>query len=269
VSVWLFTSAKGSPGVTTSVMAIAWAWPTAGEGRRVLVVDADMAGSGIIPGYLRAGIRNEGGLLAVAQVRSVDLAQSLVDASSPLDEDENCLLLQGITDPTQVPALHGVWPALLQGCADLHDQGMDVLIDAGRIDTGPDWASLVAQVQGSVVVVVRSTLVSIAAATPSIRGIGPHRAPMVLVVGSGNPYSCVEIRDALGVDMVSELSWDPRTAGVFSDGEPAGWGFARSRLMRSAHDTACRLQSVAAPAEPAGQVADRDSHGPLGHRVWS
>ena len=39
MTVIALTSAKGSPGVTTTALALAWAWPQIAPGRRVLVVD--------------------------------------------------------------------------------------------------------------------------------------------------------------------------------------------------------------------------------------
>ena len=66
MAVLAFASAKGAPGVTTSVLALAFAWH-----RPALIVEADMTGSSsVLSGFLRGGpapLRLEGeGVLILA-----------------------------------------------------------------------------------------------------------------------------------------------------------------------------------------------------------
>ena len=70
MTVIALTSAKGSPGVTTTALALAWAWPQVAPGRRVLVVDADMAGGDLAPGYLRGAVSSTDGVLGLAAART-------------------------------------------------------------------------------------------------------------------------------------------------------------------------------------------------------
>ena len=73
MTVIALTSAKGSPGVTTIALALAWAWPQVAPDRRVLVVDADMAGGDLAPGYLRGAVSSADGVLGLAAARPTDL----------------------------------------------------------------------------------------------------------------------------------------------------------------------------------------------------
>lgn len=62
-------SASGAPGVTTAALALLWTWPQAVPGRRALLIDADPACSGLLPGFLEAGIPAGGGVLGLAAER--------------------------------------------------------------------------------------------------------------------------------------------------------------------------------------------------------
>ena len=101
MAVIAFTSAKGSPGVTTAILALAWLWPEASSGRRVLVVDADMAGGDIAAGYLQGTAPTTDGLLGFAADRRTDRGAALWDHLIALDDDGSRLLMTGISAPSQ------------------------------------------------------------------------------------------------------------------------------------------------------------------------
>jgi len=62
MAVVAFASAKGAPGVTTSVLALAFAWH-----RPALVVEADMAGSSsVLSGFLRGGTDHSRGIVGLS-----------------------------------------------------------------------------------------------------------------------------------------------------------------------------------------------------------
>lgn len=249
MTVAVFGSVKGAPGVTTSVLALAWVWPTV-TGRRVLVVDADTAGSGILPGLLHAEPAATGGLLALAATRDTDQVAAILSAATALDGDEDRLLLTGVSDPAQARALDGLWPRLTQACADLDAHGVDVLVDTGRIsdrrELGGLWQAATVRVVG-----VDSRLAGIATAR-TVLGVDTEQGqpPRLLVIGPDRPYSIAEIRTALRLGGVDALAWDPRAAGVFSDGTPAGWWFTRSPLLRTARILAGRLHGLTFHAPP-------------------
>lgn len=243
MTVHVFASAKGSPGVTASVLALATVWPAA-TGRQVLVVDADPAGSGILPGYLRATSPSGRGLVALAAVRPNHLAGALFDACLRLDQSGDVLLLPGLTDPAQATALTELFSSLPSVLGSLHVDGVDVLIDAGRLDARSGSAPLIAAANARVLV-ARSSLVSLASVGPVLDRA--HRAGQVwrvLVLGPGRPYSTTEVAAALKTaEPVLEQPWDPRAAATFSDGTSPGWRHDRSPFMRAARALARHLSN--------------------------
>ena len=69
MSIIVLTSASGSPGVTTTVMGLALAWP-----RPVLVVEADpTGGSGILAGHFKGQVAHAQGLIELAMAQRQDL----------------------------------------------------------------------------------------------------------------------------------------------------------------------------------------------------
>lgn len=277
MSLIALASAKGSPGVTTTALALAWAWPEATAGRRVLVVDADMAGGDISPGYLRGAAPADRGLLSLAAERAIDLQARLWDHLISLDGDQTRLLLTGITDRSQARALAPQWPALAEALTDLagDEQPVDVLVDLGRLGTTSEATPLLERAD-LLLVGLRSSLTATAATRSVVRwlaqspGGAPARSQRVgaVVVGAGHPYGSREIAEAVGVPVVTAMAWDPTNAEVLSAGLPAGWRFARSALMRSAGagvQDICRfLQGTAGLPEPdRGPVVGgrRSSHG--------
>jgi len=121
-------SAKGSPGVTTTALALARTWAGATGGRRALVLDADMAGSGLAPGLLSAPATDVG-LLALAAERTHPDTGAVLAHALALDPAATAMVLLGVTDPSQARAVSGLWPALVRTARDLHEAGVDVLAD--------------------------------------------------------------------------------------------------------------------------------------------
>jgi hypothetical protein len=74
-------SAKGSPGVTTTALALALTWTSP-----VILAECDPSGGSVLPGFLRGQLGTDRGLmpLAAAELRSERLAtdfwQHLVDS---------------------------------------------------------------------------------------------------------------------------------------------------------------------------------------------
>lgn len=256
MGVVVLASAKGAPGVTTAALALGWAWPAAVPGRRSLVVDADVAGSGIAAGLLQGNTPDGGGLLALAAERSRLSGEALLSASLTLDATGSRMVLLGITDPPQSRALAPLWPDLLTACREL--DGADVLVDVGRLGATNEPAALL---EGAdlAVLVVRSDLASLAAARPAVRRLrelrGPGAGLEVLLVGERDPYPAAEIAGALGVEVIAVLADDPAAARVLSAGNPAGPRFARSALIRSAGAAATRLAARLTATAPTGAMS--------------
>jgi hypothetical protein len=264
MAVLAFASAKGAPGVTTSVLALAFAWH-----RPALVVEADMSGSSsALSGFLRGGTDHSHGLvgLSVAARQHGFTDQGLWEQCLRLGEER--YLLPGIADPAQAAALTTAWGPLAGVLADLEAAGLDVLVDVGRLGTA--YAPLpLLRAADAVVLVTRSRLPDVYALsrrTPSLRtdlaASQDDESLCVLTVGDGRPYSSREIEVSLGVRVASSLAWDPVSADVYAVGAPPGRHFESSPLVRTAATTASALSALVrdrrARITPAPQAPERE-----------
>lgn len=244
MSVIALTSAKGAPGVTTTAVGLALAWP-----RPVLLVEADAAGSSaILAGYLRANVPLSHGLidLAVAH-RDGALADQLVPSSLELP-GTTVRLLPGLATHAQAHSMTAVWPALAAALADLDTQGMDVIIDAGRVSAAAAPLPLL-RAADLVVLTARTTLPAIAGLRGTLSGLAEDLEAngrgastlQLLLVGEGHPYTGAEIAKHLGWPVLSTLAFDPTGAEVYSLGATPGRRFATSPLARSLTATASAI----------------------------
>jgi len=148
MAVVAFASAKGAPGVTTSTLALAFAWH-----RPVLVVEADMTGSSsVLSGFLRGTTDQSRGLvgLSVSARQHGFTDQGLWEQCLRLAEER--YLLPGIADPAQAAALSSAWPSIAVLLAELEAAGVDVLVDAGRVGTAYAPMSLLRAADAAVLV---------------------------------------------------------------------------------------------------------------------
>lgn len=230
-------SAKGSPGVTTSVLALGLQWPSA-----AIVASADPAGDDLRAGILQAAAPGNRGLL--------DLALSLRRGAADVAAHAVCLavdgrstwVLPGITDPQQMDVLAPHWPAVTTA---LLNAGRDVLVDCGRVSANRLPAPLVERA-ALVAVVLRPSLLGVDRARPLVAGLtrelGSGRSAAeigVLCVGDA-PYQPDEVARALEVPLLGVLPYDTGAAGRLADGEVlwrrpllrAGLGVASSMSRR-------------------------------------
>lgn len=231
-------SAKGSPGVTTSALALASQWT-----RRALVLEADPFG-----GDVRAGL---GGGTWPA---SAGIADAVVDLRST-GVDEMLRRRVHRSAPHSPPVLAGLgcvgqagsvpWAQI--GTALGRLRGADTLADCGRFALADGVTSLLG-VCDVLALVTGSSLRSVRAASrvaPLLRaevGVGADDAQVgVLVIGPGEPYSTIEIADGCGVPALGELPRDPGSATVWSEGARPGRAFERTPLQRAARRVAERL----------------------------
>jgi hypothetical protein len=242
-------SAKGSPGVTTTALALASVWP-----RTALVLDADPFG-----GDIRAGLANgewpgSAGLAeAVADLRSVGIDEALqrrVHRPTPWAPP----VLAGLGAVGQAATLP--WTQLGGELRRL--TGADVLADCGRYTTADGVGSLL-RCCDAVVLVTGSSLRAVRAASrvaPLLGqelGVAPGDPRLsVLVVSPDRPYPVAEIVQACRTALLGEVADDPRTAAVWSDGDrPSRW-FRRSPLQRDAGRLAAKLSGLdASPRDAA------------------
>lgn len=247
-----FVSAKGSPGVTTAVLAVASRWY-----RTAVVLDVDPFGGDVPAGLGRGAWPPDAGLLELmVDVRSMPVEEALrrrVVVAATFAPP----VLSGFGGLGQAAAVP--WRQLGAEFAQLSDA--DALADCGRYLPG-DVSELVAS-SDHVVVVSGSSLPAARATSrlvSTLRDSGPgrwsHDELSLLVIRSGQPYSAGEVAQSCSVRLLGELPDDPGAARVWSDGVPPGRGFGRSALQREAMQVGSALRTVTgAPALP-------DAHAP-------
>ncbi len=239
------TSAKGSPGVTTTALALTLSWP-----RNAVLAELDPAGGDVLAGYGRAE-QTAGGLSELElAARRGGLTRHLGAGLLQLDAAGRARLLPGLTDPAL--ARHVDWDRLAAALASLEDGATDVLADCGRLRAEHFPADALRRA-AVVTVVCGSSLRAVRAATHAVAelqtatGASPGAGRVAaLVVAPGEPYGEREIGEALGVPVVGTLPRDGKAAAVLSDGAPAGRLFAQSSLIRAAHGVAARMAAFTA-----------------------
>lgn len=248
MSLFTLCSATGAPGVTTTALALGWVWPLVHPDRRNLVVDADVSGSGILPGYTQAGVPAGGGVLALAAARRVGTAEEIVEHAVALDPDARRFVLTGLSAPTQARPLGPVWQSLADAAPSLGAASTDVLVDLGRLGHRYEPTPLIEQAD-TVVVVLGSTLASVTAAVEAVRALRGSRGPSqtaALLVSDGGPYSAREIAAELEVDRLPVIETDRWAARALTEAATAGWRFDRSPLLRAAREAAAHLRDTVA-----------------------
>lgn len=243
-------SAKGSPGATTTALALTYAWPVTGDDC-VVMVEADPMGGDVASGFLRGTVGPDVGVAALAAARNQPFDVAVMSAGLAVDGTGNRMVLPGLSGSGQGARLDGLWSTL----ADLASTRRDihVIADLGRVV--PSAVHPLVARADVVVLVTASSLRAVAAARPVIRrltepndGQATTRRVAAVVVGERRPYPADEVTDSLGVDLAGTIAWDPGTAAVLSDGEPMSRRFARSALIRSVSVVARSLHSMTADA---------------------
>jgi len=238
-------SAKGSPGVTTATVALTMAWSVAHPGRSALAVDADPIGGDIAAGVLRGAVPPSAGVLPLATARDLVAREALDSATVHLRGDGSARVLPGVPDQVRAAALPLAWDVLAELRADLHHEGTDVLVDAGRVDRGGLGSAWLAD-SDVAVLVVRPSLPAVMAAHRFAAAWTWAGVPLhLLVVDADSPYRAAEVADAVGVPLVGVLAFDPAGARVHSEGANPGRGFERTGYARSVRRVAGDLGRLA------------------------
>lgn len=234
-------SVAGAPGVTTTALAAAAAWPADADGGvRPVVVEGDPSGGDVM---MRFGLpTTTPSLLDVAAVAGQSYPGSVLAAVHELPFGVR--VVPGV--PGRGPCREAV-RLLAGGIGVLRGSERDlgtVLLDVGRLTD--DVEPLLA-VADRVVVVTRGGAEALAH-VPACGLDAAVGGRLVLVVVGPCPYPAQEIASTLGVERVLFLPWDARCVAAMSGPRSAAVrtdGFRPPRLM-----TAARLlaRQVAGPA---------------------
>jgi len=217
-------SAAGSPGVTTTALALALHWP-----RPVVLVEADPSGSsGLLAGFFRGQLDHRGLVDLVLAQRSDLLADTVPKLLYPLD-GSNASVLFGLRSHEQSAGVSVLWPALLAVLRGLDPAATDVIVDGGRLGL-PGYPLPLLAAADVALLVARSDLPGLAGsrswAGALVRDDGPGHAVRLLLIGEGGPYSAREVGKTLGLPVLASIEWAPDLARVYSHGRvppPLPW----------------------------------------------
>lgn len=254
-------AAKGSPGVTTTAVALAALHP-----RPAVVADLDPVGGDLALRYRDDGggpLDPDRGVLSLgAAVRhgEADPRPHLQMVPGGL---EVCL---GVSGPEQTTGLGPVWPRIATALRDLPDR--DVVADCGRIWPGSPALAVLAEAD-AIVLVVRSVPEQLSHLRDTIRGLGTltHRrlraAPIgVVVIARRRDHAAAPdvqrllASGGLAAGVLGALAHDPRGAGLLAESRARGLG--RRPLIRSARSLSPLVLHLAAGSGPV--TAPRHGH---------
>lgn len=247
MAVIVLTSAPGSPGVTTMALALSLTWP-----RDVLLADCDREPSqAVLAGYLRGLDAGGRGLSSVAQLHREgrSLQEELLRQSVPLTEGEDTKrrYLPGFSHPAAVRLFDGVWHGLGEAFEMLDSQGVDVIIDAGRVGSNglPGGLCIAADL---VLLVSRSTLRSLAATKlhlpilkEQVAGLATETPLGMMIVAPTKPYSSEEIAKLFQIPVWSEIPNNSRAAEVLLEGSAEPRRFREQLFMATVRGQAKSL----------------------------
>jgi hypothetical protein len=258
VSIYALVSPGGSPGVTTTALALSLGWP-----RQVILAECDPNGGDILAGLFAGHLEASSGLVPLAVEAGQNpeaAAAALWSQLIELDNERGRLLLPGISDPRQGVGLAPVWPVL---AATLAAVPADVIADCGRLDPGGGLEPVLAAAS-LVAVVMRPSLRQVSKARARVdmltQMLGGAGRLALLLVGEGT-HSPREVSRALGVPVAFALPSDEKTALVLSDGAGSRRGLSARPLIRAAGPAGRVLREAAAgraagqPQQPFGPAA--------------
>lgn len=224
-------SVKGSPGATTTALALTAAITARGD-RAALLVEADAAGGDLAPLLGRPIDPGMASLAAASRHEATRLELERHVQTLPAGGD----VLLGSTDPIEMEANLGT---LARRLSDLASSGQyETVIDAGRLTPASPATALVERADVALLC-LRETVPAIEAVAARrgwIGGLVGDRLGLVLL-GDAH-YAEAEIAAATGLPVVGRLPRDHRAVPPLHGGP--GPSPARSHLVRAArtlHET--------------------------------
>ena len=239
-------SAHGSPGVTTTALALAATWP---EHRRCLLVEADPFGGVIAARY---GLGDTPGLSSLAAV-----------GRRGLDDDvvwQHAQQLPGgvrvLVGPASADEAHAVLRDLAGALAawSAAHIAVDVIVDCGRLASGfPAVGPLLGA--GALMVLTRSSLDQLRPAAHRVGSLRHSGVDASLLLVGDQPYGAHDVTGTLGVPVAGVIAWDPRAGAVLTGTHGAVRDLRRSPLVRSVGTLADRL-AIPATGPDVGEDLD-------------
>lgn len=275
MSLIVFTSLAGSPGVTTATVAASVHWP-----RPAVVVEADTDNVGqVMTGFFRATLDVAAGMqhLTLAVTRDALTVQTLLDPDGGIAVPVHLLpissrtpipalppghrlwIVPGWRDLTPARGVQTVWTRLVALAEQLHERGTDLLIDLGRLDVDDPRTTLL-DAADQVVVCASATLTDLNRLHRRLRlpdlaarvGHGGHRFRLLLLEAPTTPVATADFTRAV-LPVAARLCFDPVGAAVFSHGNDDPHP-ARNRYRRDIRSAVTVLAAVTSSASTRDHV---------------
>lgn len=242
MALYCLCSPGGSPGVTTTGLALALGWP-----REVVLAECDPAGRRVLPGFLAERMQGPPGpgLLGLAMEidRDEQHAVRLEDYTIALGDRPGAFLLHGVRDPRHAAQLARWWPLLAEHFTAC---GTDVIADVGRVG-GPETPIGLLARADLVVMVLRGMLTQVDAAQPRLDALLSTlnwRVPVALCLIESGHYTPGVVSKALfGLPVLGSLPYATADARVLSDGARPRLSFRAALLMRTAASLGHRMRT--------------------------
>lgn len=245
MTVALVGAAKGSPGVTTTVGALAGRWP---EPREPFVVELDPSGGDLVVRLAQLDT-DQGGLRDTPS--TVQLAAASRHGLHPTTILEHTQRLPGLGEiralvsPSSTfassTAISELVAANLAACLAGID-AYDVIVDLGTLTaTSPVYPLL--RAERRVHLVVRTTLESILHTRDLVANLAATGVTCDLIVIGDRPYSPLDAAEAISAEVIATLPDDPVGAAALAGQARNPKILARTRLLRAAGQAATNLAS--------------------------
>lgn len=232
----LLGSAKGSPGVTTTVCALAATWP---EHREPFVLEVDPTGGDLVVRLAALESETEG---LHDTPSTVQLAAASRQGLHPTTLVQHAQRLPGLGEIRAVVAPASAF-ASSTAVTELvnanlantltSDTGFDMLVDIGAVAATAPTLPLLRAFR-YVVLVVRSTLESILHTRELVAALTATGVRSELIVIGDRPYSPLDASEAIGAPVLATLPFDPVGASAVAGEARNAKILGRSRLVRAA-----------------------------------
>ncbi len=249
MSLITFASAKGSPGVSTTVTSLASLWPT-----EVVAADLDPVGGDFALRHRTEDndplAENRGLVSLGAALRGGDEARL---ADHLQRTEDGLLVLAGVASPGQVRGLGTAWPHIARVLAS-HDE--DVLVDAGRFVSGSPVGPVIersdalvfvarADLEGLAHLRTRLTVLQESIRTGALEGL---RVGYLLVGDPGDARGQADTERlfasaGLSAQALGSVAHDPRTVRNLHTDSPRR--LRRSTYVRSLVEAGERIRTFA------------------------
>jgi hypothetical protein len=257
-------SAKNSPGVTTTAVALAEIGP-----RPVLLAECDPRYSDILAGYQQGAGDMTKGLLGLAAVHQrTDIAHEIYNYVQPLREGNEARLLAGIQVPAQAAGISALWEPLSRILPTMivKRRPVDVIVDCGPVYApyAPlpliRRADLVLLLTGDHLEHVRAAHDAAQFIAAQLASSRPYADPRWALAAAVRPPSPLRhnsrraIQQTLDIDVIAEVRHDTKVGAELLGRRHLPGGYLRSGYMRDVKVLQASIDQQLARPAPAARV---------------